>query len=186
MLKKLLIIVAIAVFFISGCITPPGGSQPAVPSEPGPGEGTTPTTPTPGSPPSVQKPPPILQPLVEGQWSGWAQEPKGITTDVGLAATVFNDRLCLFSVKNQAIYWNTQDIIGHWSDAFQVPGGGTTDVALSATAFNDMLYLFGKGINDKREYVDILDPGFHWSGWSQVPAGGTTEPSFPRAPLLRP
>ncbi len=58
-----------------------------------------------------------------------------------------------------------------------MPGGGTTDVALNAATFNKMLYLFGKGINDKRVYVNTFD-GNAWSGWSEVPGGGTTDVSL--------
>jgi hypothetical protein len=73
-------------------------------------------------------------------------------------------------------------VADQWSGWAQVPGGGTTDVALAATVFNSKLYLFGKGINDKREYVNTYDTAGNWGGWAQVPGGGTTDASL--APVV--
>ena len=64
-------------------------------------------------------------------------------------------------------------------------GGGTTDVApAAAIGVDEKVYLFGKGINDRQIYLNILhvdaDPDplvFHenWTGWSAVPGGGTSD-----------
>jgi hypothetical protein len=57
----------------------------------------------------------------------------------------------------------------------EVPGGGTTDVAVATAVFKGRLYLFGKGIQDRRVYVNSTADDFHWSGWGEVPGGGTTD-----------
>jgi hypothetical protein len=41
-----------------------------------------------------------------------------------------------------------------WSGWMRIEG--TTDVSLAATAYQGRLYLFGKGINDKGVYVNVL------------------------------
>ena len=159
MMKKLSIVIAIAVFFISGCVPLPTVTPPAAPTEEPSPDGITPPAP------------------VADQWSGWSQVSGGGITDVALAAAAFNNKLYLFSkgIDDKREYVNILDTAGNWSGATQVPGGGTTDVSLSAAAFNNKLYLFGKGINDKREYVNMLDVAGNWSGWAQVPGGGTTD-----------
>ena len=97
MVKKLVIVIGIAVCFISGCVPRPTEVPPAVPSGEVPGGGTT------GAPAATAV-----------KWSGWGE----------------------------------------------VSGGGTTDAALAGVVFNNKLCLFGKGINDKRIYVDKCDADF--------------------------
>ena len=141
MLKKLLFVIAVAVFFISGCVPRPTEVPPAGPSGEVPGGGTT------GAPAATAV-----------KWSGWGEVPGGGTTDAALAGVVFNNKLYLFGkgINDKRSYVNTCEATGSWSGWGEVPGGGTTDAALAGVVFNNKLYLFGKGINDKRIYVNTF------------------------------
>ena len=61
-----------------------------------------------------------------------------------------------------------------WSGWSQVAGGGLTDVGLTAVNYKGDLYLFGKGLSDRKAYVNKYN-GKAWTGWSEVPGGGYTD-----------
>jgi len=102
------------------------------------------------------------------------------TTNLGPAATVFNNTLYLFIINDsdQQIYVSQLTIRtdgNAWSYS-PIPNGGTTDAAPAVTVFNNKLYLFAKGIGDKHIYVYTFD-GSSWSGFTAIPGGGTTDVS---------
>src|SRR4030043_36626 len=130
MVKKLLAVIGITTFLLSGCLSGSTGA----PQEAPPGE--TPTVETPGggaTPPAV----------TADQWSGWTQIPGGATTDVALAAAAFNNKLYVLARGNgdKRIYFNMYDD-SNWSGWSQVPDGATTDAALAPGGVNNKLYCF--------------------------------------------
>ena len=118
----------------------------------------------------------------------WAGMPTGVATDTAVAAASHGGRLFVFAKGlDDHIYTTVLDEAAPttWGGWHEVAGGGTTDVAPAvAIGVDEKVYLFGKGINDRQIYLNILhvdaDPDprvFHenWTGWSAVPGGGTTD-----------
>src|SRR5947209_5485578 len=107
--------------------------------------------------------------------------PGGGTTNLGLAAAVYNGKLFLFGVSAFAGGVGSEFVNvfdgAQWSGWSALPGAGTTNTGLAATVFNGKLYLFGVGAfpggGAGGEFVNVFD-GAHWSGWSPVAGGGTT------------
>jgi len=107
--------------------------------------------------------------------------PGGGTTNLGLAAAVYNGKLFLFGVSAFAGGVGSEFVNvfdgAQWSGWSAVPGGGITNLGLTAAVFNGKLYLFGisafQGGGTGSEFVNVFD-GVHWSGWSPVLGGGTT------------
>lgn len=133
---------------------------------------------------------------IRARWTGapavswrpdWAGVPAGVATDTAIAAASYGGRLFAFAKGlDDRIYTSILDEAApaSWGGWHEVAGGGTTDVApAAATGVDEQVYLFGKGINDRQIYlnvlrVDAVDPSVfreNWTGWSAVPGGGTTD-----------
>ncbi|HOO53835.1 MAG TPA: hypothetical protein PLX30_06310 [Methanothrix sp.] len=117
----------------------------------------------------------------------WKEVPGGATTDVGLRACRFGDRVWLFlkgydfpKGQNRRIYYNSVDMQGYWGSWREVPGSGSTNMRLAVCTF-EKLRLFHTG-DDSSIYMNSMDYEQRWSGWHKVPGGGST--SYPLAAEL--
>jgi hypothetical protein len=116
-------------------------------------------------------------------WSGWMEVPGDGSTDVALAAVVFNDKLHVFSrgIKDDRMYFDIYDTTGIWSGWGPLPGNQPTDAAVAAAAYDNKLFLFSKGPRYNRMYVDVFDTTDSWSTWKarthweELRGGGTTD-----------
>jgi hypothetical protein len=117
-----------------------------------------------------------------GTWSGVSEvSPGGLTTSHSIAAVEYNGQGYVFVVRddNTIAFKMLYDVgsdaqtTGAW---LTVPGGGHTDAAVAAAVFQGDLVLCGKGVIDKRLYVNRLRYGGRtWTGWSVVPGGLRTD-----------